>query len=43
VLEKLGFYKVDAVRDMRVLATGKHAPTQLMRRDVGEAERRPGP
>ena len=41
VLEKLGFYKVDAIREMRVLATGKNSPTQVMRRDIAEAERRP--
>jgi RimJ/RimL family protein N-acetyltransferase len=43
VLEKLGFYKVDAIREMSVLATGKTSPTQVMRRDIVEAERRPRP
>jgi ribosomal-protein-alanine N-acetyltransferase len=40
VLEKLGFYKVDAIRELSVVATGKSSPTQVMRRDVLEAERR---
>jgi [ribosomal protein S5]-alanine N-acetyltransferase len=32
VLEKIGFYKVDVVRDFQVLATGELSPTQLMLR-----------
>ncbi|GBF56554.1 hypothetical protein PbB2_00211 [Candidatus Phycosocius bacilliformis] len=41
VLEKLGFYKRDAILDLPVLATGQVSPTQVMRRDVAEHERRP--
>jgi [ribosomal protein S5]-alanine N-acetyltransferase len=47
VLEKIGFQKVDAIRDLHVLATGELSPTQVMLRQapplISNPERSPTP